>query len=130
MSSKQIEYECSVNTRKNRSLKRKVKVSKVGFLLDNDKYPLVSVQPHSQPLVASGLSPELGGWIVQVSPVARARSSDSPKFHLLPDMRDDKVLNQNRFLAPHVNRKWTFFIIAQLLCPDFQANCLYKSKET
>ena len=38
LSSKQIEYECSINTRKNiRSLKRKVKVSKVGFLLDNDK---------------------------------------------------------------------------------------------
>ena len=112
MSSKKIEHECSVNTRKNiRSLniKKKSKSKQVSFFSLDNKYPLVSVQPHSQPSVASGLSPELGGWTVQVSPVARARSSDSPKFHLLPDMRDDKVLNQNRFLAPHVNRKWIFF---------------------
>jgi len=43
---------------------------------------------------------------------------------------DISELRERRFLATHINWKWTFFILEQYFCPNFWTNHLFNTKGT
>ena len=133
LSSKKIEHECSVNTRKNiRSLniKMKSKSKQVSFF-----HLTISTLQLVFSLTLS---------LQQPQGLAQDREGGQFKSHqwlelgalILLNFIYSPICEMIRFLIKTVFQRRTstesgyFFIIAQLLCPNFQANCLFQSKET